>query len=230
MGKKTNFIPFMLIPKYWGLIQNERERAKAHYQLDGEDLDRRLLEIEYSSPLNSHDADGLKKAKLDLDLKWGKIDQLQYERAQADIKYPDKKSIEYRKAMLDIKFNFCEIEEYEYDILSLELLNLNPDSIEYKTKKADIELKHNKITPIVYEKEIETIHGRPWVKVIESDLSFSNEDGSKFSFNLDWNIHFIEELTRAGYVGTSQVEIIDQWFSETCREIFAEEVIEDFDE
>lgn len=45
MAKKKRLLPFGWLPGHWGLSGSMRELAKAEYELEGEELDRRKLEI-----------------------------------------------------------------------------------------------------------------------------------------------------------------------------------------
>jgi len=45
-------------------------------------------------------------------------------------------------------------------------------------------------------------------------------------FELDWNEYFVLQLRTAGYSGTTEEEVVDQWFSELCRNVGAEEGID----
>jgi hypothetical protein len=42
------------------------------------------------------------------------------------------------------------------------------------------------------------------------------------SFELDWNDKFLSNLIRAGYVGKTDTDIVDQWFQNVCRHVVME--------
>jgi len=42
------------------------------------------------------------------------------------------------------------------------------------------------------------------------------------SFELDWNDKFVANLIRAGYVGKTDSDIVDQWFQNVCRHVVME--------
>jgi hypothetical protein len=42
------------------------------------------------------------------------------------------------------------------------------------------------------------------------------------SFELDWNEKFVANLIRAGYVGKTDSDIVDQWFQNVCRHVVME--------
>lgn len=69
-------------------------------------------------------------------------------------------------------------------------------------------------------KDIATAKGEPWVNVMSVELDPDNIGNG--AFELDWNDKFITNLVRAGYKGKDDAEMVDQWFSEVCRNILAE--------
>ena len=70
------------------------------------------------------------------------------------------------------------------------------------------------------EKLAATAKGEPWVNVTAFELDIDNL--SSGSFNLDWNEIFVAKLIRAGYKGKSDIDIVDQWFTQICRNIIEE--------
>lgn len=223
MGNKNRTIPFALHPSSWGVRGDERARTEARYYLDGEDLERRLLELEFSGILTPHDEKDFKYKKLALDLKWGKIQKIDYDKAIASIDYPNKKSVEYKRALLDIKLEHGEIEQVEYDKSAVELQYKDKDSQEYQIALANIERTHGELDEHSYAKRIATIKNEPWVRIVEAKINYDAESGNGLEFELDWNEAFVEELFRNGYRGASQSEIVDEWFTQTCHDMFSEE-------
>ena len=49
---------------------------------------------------------------------------------------------------------------------------------------------------------------------------------SILNLELDWNEYFVLQLKEAGYKGTSEEEMVDQWFQDLCRNIGAEEGVD----
>ena len=45
-------------------------------------------------------------------------------------------------------------------------------------------------------------------------------------FELDWNEYFVLQLRSAGYTGETDEVIVDQWFTELCRNLGAESGID----
>jgi hypothetical protein len=80
-----------------------------------------------------------------------------------------------------------------------------------------IDLDYNRITQNEYDKEVATLHGEPYIKVINIDLD-QKSPGSGY-FELDFNEHFVEYLANSGYGGVEPEEIVDAWFSDLCKNI-----------
>lgn len=73
-------------------------------------------------------------------------------------------------------------------------------------------------------KELATEKKEPWVEVLQTHV---NKDNIRNGFfELDWNEYFVLQLRGAGYIGATDEEIVDQWFSELCRNLGAEEGID----
>jgi hypothetical protein len=105
------------------------------------------------------------------------------------------------------------------------------DKIEAKTKesefirqaaeKAAIDALEAARIAKLSPKEIATEKKEPWVAVLDTHV---NKDNIKNGFfELDWNEYFVLQLRTAGYVGETDEAIVDQWFSELCRNVGAEE-------
>jgi hypothetical protein len=73
----------------------------------------------------------------------------------------------------------------------------------------------------ISEKDQATARGEPYVKVMSVQLN-DDEPGNGY-FELDWNQLFVQKLIESGYTGNSQEEIVDQWFTELCRNISGQE-------
>ncbi|NBO99410.1 MAG: hypothetical protein EBU90_04685 [Proteobacteria bacterium] len=73
-------------------------------------------------------------------------------------------------------------------------------------------------------KEQATENKEPWVGVLNTHV---NKDNIRNGFfELDWNEYFVLELRTAGYRGESDEEIVNQWFTELCRNVAAEDGID----
>ncbi len=79
---------------------------------------------------------------------------------------------------------------------------------------------NQELDPIAKEKSEATARGEPWVKVIGIELDPDNV--GQGAFEIDWNEYFVLQLTRAGYQGKTDQDIVDQWFQTICRNIALE--------
>lgn len=218
--KKTPLIPFGLNPRHWALRGQQREFAEAHYTLTGEELERRILEITYQGILTPIDTKDFKLKKLGLDLKYAHIQKIDYDKAVAEIEYPNKKSPEYKKAILEVRYEHGELEQIDYDKALVELQYKDKTSAEYQIAIANIERSHGILSERDYAKTIATIRHEPWVSIVNAAIDYNAESGNGFNFELDWNQAFVEDLIRNGWHGPSQEDIVDQWFTQTCQDVF----------
>ena len=73
-------------------------------------------------------------------------------------------------------------------------------------------------------KEIATEAKEPWVAVMDTHV---NKDNLRNGFfELDWNEYFVVQLRSAGYTGDTDEEVVDQWFTELCRNVGGEEGVD----
>ena len=88
--------------------------------------------------------------------------------------------------------------------------------------KKDPEPVVEKTEPVkLSPKEQATANKEPWVAVLDTHVNKENIRNG--FFELDWNEYFVVQLRSAGYNGESDEAIVDQWFSELCRNVGAEE-------
>jgi len=89
-----------------------------------------------------------------------------------------------------------------------------------KIKEAEAKLIEKAKTP----KEIATEAKEPWVAVMDTHV---NKDNLRNGFfELDWNEYFVVQLRSAGYTGDTDEEVVDQWFTELCRNVGGEEGVD----
>jgi hypothetical protein len=73
-------------------------------------------------------------------------------------------------------------------------------------------------------KEQATANKEPWVAVLDTHV---NKDNIRNGFfELDWNEYFVLQLRASGYNGETDEAIVDQWFSELCRNVGAEDGVD----
>lgn len=94
------------------------------------------------------------------------------------------------------------------------------DKIEEELNEAKTKLTKIAKTP----KEIATENKEPWVAVLNTHVNQENIRNG--FFELDWNEYFVLQLRTAGYIGETEEEVVDEWFSELCRNLGTEEGID----
>lgn len=97
---------------------------------------------------------------------------------------------------------------------------LGLDKLEKETEEIKERNRLAKLSP----KELATERKEPWVTVLNTHVNKENIRNG--FFELDWNEYFVLELRKAGYNGDTEEAIVDQWFSELCRNLAAEEGID----
>lgn len=197
-------IPYGWLPRHWGAKGKQREIEKANYELEGEELERRLAEI------NSENSTELAKAYTELDFKYGHLGKEEYETKMAEFNLDGK---ELQKELLKIKRKYNKLSKREFDEAYAEL-EYDEDEMSLSLARLEIQKKYGDITETEYEKGVASLHGEPWVGVIGSE--YNPGDGADgFSFELDWNEAFVEMLINNGYEGNTAEQVVEQWFEDT---------------
>ena len=89
----------------------------------------------------------------------------------------------------------------------------------FRVKEEQPQVEVVKLSP----KELATENKEPWVAVLDTHV---NKDNIRNGFfELDWNEYFVLQLKAEGYQGDTEESIVDQWFSELCRNVGSEEGI-----
>lgn len=100
-------LPFWLFPGSWGLAGKTRQIAEAEYYFTGYDLEVELAKINHANP------DMLKKSLLDIDKKYEKISEYEYDQAVAKIENTDRAKQEV--ALLDVELKHEKITAVEHE-------------------------------------------------------------------------------------------------------------------
>ena len=140
-------IPFKYTLAGLTLKGKDRKRAEAQYNLTGEELDRELLAIDYDSE-GLRETEEYKVKKLDIDIKYNKIDPIHYEIELNKIKEKDEKKQKINE--LNIWKKWGKVDEIEYakkynDILGKPWVaiktsydeNVDPDNLEMEVAYND---------------------------------------------------------------------------------------------
>ena len=103
-----------------------------------------------------------------------------------------------------------KLAEIESQILEANNIRLEAEK---EAEKSLNEAAQAKLT----SKELATEKKESWVGVLETHVNKENVRNG--FFELDWNEYFVLELRAAGYIGNTDEEIVDQWFSELCQNV-----------
>lgn len=96
------------------------------------------------------------------------------------------------------------------------MLNLFKKLVKRKPEVKKEEPKETNLTP----KQLATLNELPYISVVSMEVN--NDNIGIGAFELDWNEIFIAKLLKAGYKGTSEEQIVDQWFTDICRNVVLE--------
>lgn len=137
----------------------------------------------------------------------------------------DKTKQEIENISLDVKYN--KISEYEGALKKAKLLYA--DEKQYNIEILEIEYMYKKISKLEYEKKLATEKHEPWVGTIKSEFNRKmGKDG--FSFELDWNEFFIDMLIKHGYEGSTEGDIVEQWFEDINQSTFMSLLEDDYND
>jgi hypothetical protein len=65
-------------------------------------------------------------------------------------------------------------------------------------------------------------NGKEYVRVVGMELD-EDSPGQGY-FELDFNDNFVEYLAKSGYEGVEQDQIVDNWFSDLCKNIVLQDL------
>ncbi len=141
MAKIRRIIPFSWWPANWGMSGARRAIAEAEYGFDGEDLERKLIDI------NHPDKDSLeyKLATVKIDRRFNKVSEFDYEYGLVAYNSAlTQTAREVELAKMRHRFGKITAEELDYEILDIN--NSNHESEEYIRERLNLDIKHRKIT------------------------------------------------------------------------------------
>jgi hypothetical protein len=203
-------IPFKFLPSAWGLKGETRKIAEIEYMIDdpfqreveiakvrleGKDLNRELVRIEFKyGHLTSMEHD---------------LQMLHYEGIADETKR--------RRRELDIRMRHGSISEYDYN---LQYATCIEDETDKELAVLKVKLDAGKMTETEYAKEVATIRDEPWVAIL--DMTVNKENPSLGSWELDWNSKFIELIEGHGFIGASEEESVNDWLNHLCKEVALE--------
>jgi hypothetical protein len=211
--KINRLLPFWMRPTCWFTSGKARLIAEAEYYNNGEDLERRIAEIECDGQPGTH---LLSMRFLEIERKYGRLTNYEYEKRVAALENPDEP--EQSLALLEIEFRYKKIGNFEYQCKVLELTIEDPT--ELAEKRLEVEWKTGRIGEKTYRKNLATLHKEPWV---DTPVDFDPSKGLQgFSWEWDWNEFFIQFLEENGYKGRTESEIVESYFNDICIQVAEE--------
>lgn len=209
MAKRKPLIPFKWLPASWGLKGKPFEIAKANYELDGEDLERVLIQINYGE-----EPQVVREQTAKMLHRLGKIDDRGLDQELAEAEYGTGKVPPAEQLALDLTHGV--LSQYDYEVKMAALKHPDIESLNHKVAMLEIDYNHDKIDRNTFEKTVANLRNEPWVGII--DQGFKPEEGlNGVYFEFDWNPQWVEFLQKNGYHGKTEEEIVEQWFSHVCR-------------
>lgn len=137
-------VPFILLPTSWNLKGKFYKRAKLEYYHEGEQLDRRLVNLDFFEDVIEN-----KKQHLYIDKKYNIISDEELERRLVDIDYEEE---------LKIKINELSKKLNKKD-LNKEILNVKYQiQNEIKRKNLYIDLEYGKISNEEFDEKLKEIN------------------------------------------------------------------------
>lgn len=138
------------------------------------------------------------------------------DRRLADVRLADDpEALFIRHLDLDVKYHRKTVYERDRALAERE----HPDDgKEREEALLNVDRNHGKLGENEYQKRLATLRGEPWVGI--RDSGFDSRQGiSGMFFELDWNDAWIDLLRMHGYVGTSDEQVIEQWFADISRSV-----------
>lgn len=239
--KKNKLIPFKLLPGSWGLTGQIYKEAEASYYLNpGEELDRELAKIRYFED----NRDEYNRRIINIEWKFNHITAFERDIKFAKLELFEDNRIEYHRRLIEIRFDhemltalerdtelakldgtLTKVKEIELSFVhgaideytkDISIAQMETDEDVRTISLLEIEFKHGRLKKNTFEKKRATILRQPWIGII--DQGFDPKKGiNGVFFEFDWNSFWIEYLELNGYVGATEDEIVEAWFSDVCN-------------
>ena len=108
---KKKLLPFSWLPGFWGLKGKTYEKARAEYELEGDELNIRLAEIEFGK-----DSQQVKTCRLTASFNSGIINDYELGQKLIDLAFCDKPDdIEKKKRLVQLDKEHKKITDQEFD-------------------------------------------------------------------------------------------------------------------
>ena len=145
-------------------------------------------------------------------------EELEYKLCKINYKDEDDTyDYDLKKNDLDLKFKKISDFDHAHEKLKLDLLYLKINQEEHDLAVLDLKYAHERIGKGDYEKDVANIKKEPYVNVLS--MGVDNQNVAQGYIELDWNDEFVKMLHEAGYVGTSDEDIVNKWFNQICRTV-----------
>jgi hypothetical protein len=255
MSRINRIIPFSWWPANWGTSGTQRDEARANYEWDGEDLERKLLEIRH--PMK--DSMAYRLASLQLDYRYHRIGEYEYGLGMI-ANDPQLSSLERQRETARYLNRFGKITREELEFQLFELDHEVKSSPAYQRDLLTMEVKWGKKTAEeadqalllldhpnkeskehkIAQAELDWKHAKITENQRDKTIATLNGepwwclvgadkkitgDNVQMAVELDWNDHFIEYLESKGWTGRTPDEVMDRWFDSAMRQML--EVDED---
>lgn len=112
------------------------------------------------------------------------------------------------------------IDKIEEEVAAVTKLKIEAESAAAEAIKSADNAKEQERLAKLNPKELANEKKEPWVAVLDTHVN--NENIRNGFFELDWNEYFVLQLRAAGYKGETDESIVDQWFSELCKNLAAD--------
>jgi hypothetical protein len=118
-----------------------------------------------------------------------------------------------QQALLQLDVRYQRISPYE---AAKQRVTMTQEGIERDLALLAIEHEHGKLNDNAYQKQCALLKNEPWICIVNSGFDPQNGiDGVFFEF--DWTPQWIEYLRAHGYVGHTEEQVVDDWFTDVCR-------------
>jgi len=124
----------------------------------------------------------------------------------------DRNALERELLELDARYGHISA----YDAAIRRVTMAHSEGIERELALLDVEHQFGDLSDLAYEKQRAALKNEPWIGIVNSGFDPSQGiDGVFFEF--DWNPQWIEFLRQHGYIGHTDDQVIDDWFTDVCR-------------
>lgn len=60
----------------------------------------------------------------------------------------------------------------------------------------------------------------PYIEIVTMEVDYNNLNNGSVEF--EWNTLWIDQLIRSGYTGKTDADLVDQWYTNVCRNVVME--------